>query len=278
MTAISPRQRGLLDEWLGTWQVVADHSWPLQSTTVLRVRSADGDHIVKAVRAGDSVRCEIDAFTRVLSELDAPVPRLEHHDAGAGVLVIRYLPGEIVEATPAEWEPGTYRQAGEILAKLQVPGEVSADHADQALASIRKRLAEADGLVPDAQLAAIRTRIAGFRSMSVRLCFTHGDYQPRNWLIHDGTVSVIDFGRGAQRSWVSDLVRLRSQQFAGHPDLEDAFMRGLGRPVTGEDAVMLELETVKQSLGTVVWAHGIGDPSFEEHGRGMIARYLVTLD
>ena len=31
-------------------------------------------------------------------------------------------------------------------------------------------------------------------------------------------MSLIDFGRGAQRPWVSDLVRLRNQQFVGHPE------------------------------------------------------------
>jgi hypothetical protein len=36
-----------------------------------------------------------------------------------------YLPGAIVEGTAAEWEPGAYRQAGALLAVLQVPGKMS---------------------------------------------------------------------------------------------------------------------------------------------------------
>jgi hypothetical protein len=90
-------------------------------------------------------------------------------------------------------------------------------------------------------------------------------------------VSLIDFGRGAQRPWVSGLVRLRNQQFVGHPELEDAFFEGMGRPLPdiGEaDAAALTLETIKQSLGTVVWAHQIGDASFTRHGRAMTERFL----
>ena len=108
----------------------------------------------------------------------------------------------------------------------------------------------------------------------VRLHFTHGDYQPRNWLVHEGRIAVIDFGRGAQRSWVSDLVRLRSKDFHQRPDLEAAFMRGTGRELTADDRAVLELETMREAVGTVVWSHGIGDDDFEEHGRVMIRRLL----
>jgi len=108
----------------------------------------------------------------------------------------------------------------------------------------------------------------------VRLHFTHGDYQPRNWLVHEGRIAVIDFGRGAQRSWVSDLVRLRSKDFHGRPELESAFMRGTGRELDGSALAALELETIREAIGTVVWSRGIGDNDFEQHGRVMVRRLL----
>jgi Ser/Thr protein kinase RdoA (MazF antagonist) len=81
----------------------------------------------------------------------------------------------------------------------------------------------------------------------VRLYFTHGDYQPRNWVIDDGQVAVIDFERGQDRSWVSDLVRLQNKQFADHPEHKRAFMAGLGRTVEGEDAELLAIESLRRA-------------------------------
>src|ERR1700678_1617537 len=132
MGDLTSRQRALLDEWLGAWETVADHSWPLQDTTVLRVRNAVGDHIVKA-RTPDGIAAEIDAHLTVLSGLSIPAPRLEYHWADAGILVTGYLPGEVVEGTAAEWEPETYRQAGALLSAIQLPGEMSAGYAAQTL-------------------------------------------------------------------------------------------------------------------------------------------------
>jgi hypothetical protein len=51
-------------------------------------------------------------------------------------------------------------------------------------------------------------------------------------------------------------------------------MAGLGRTVESEDAELLAIESMRQALGTVTWAHGIGDRDFEEHGRTMITRLL----
>jgi tRNA A-37 threonylcarbamoyl transferase component Bud32 len=271
VTDISPGHRSTLNEWLGPWEVLADHSWPLQDTTVLHIRSAVGEHIVKL---RDQVGQEIDACLRAQALLSHRAPRLEHHDARAGILVTSYLPGELVEGTRAESDPDVYQQAGELLARLQAPAEVSGSYAEKALAVVSRRIAEAEGLLPEPQLAGLRERAGRFTPRPVRLHFTHGDYQPRNWVIDNGRVSVIDFERGQDRSWVSDLVRLQNQQFTGHPERERAFMAGLGRPVEDEDAELLAIESLRQSLGTVVWAHGIGDKGFEEHGRTMITRFL----
>lgn len=291
MNALNPRQGDLLTVWLGEWSVVADLSWPLQDTRVLRVRSAHGDHIVKAARDGLPVSHhftrEIDAHVGVLaqqtrSRRDLPVPVLEHHDRSLGLIVTRFVPGELVLGTGAETDPHVYEQAGRILAQLQVPGEVSTDYGLRlaGAAADLARQAREQGLVTDDRidgliaLLARATTDGAIAHRPVRLAFTHGDFQPRNWLVHEGRVSVIDFGRAAQRSGVSDLVRLRHQQFVGRPDLSDAFDEGLGRPLSSDDRELLLLETIREAVGTVVWAHRIGDAPFEEHGRTMVERIL----
>ena len=283
---LSARHRALLNEWLGEWTLVQDLSWPLQDTTVLRVavprglggggRSGQpGEHIVKASETSQHIAREIAAH-RVVDPLGLPAPRLEFADETAGILVTGYLPGDLLLGTPAQRDAQAFEQAGDILRRLQVPGELSQDYAAAVIDQSNELLEKAAGLVDEESIARVRERLARLRARPVRLHFTHGDYQPRNWLVHDGTVAVIDFGRGAQRSWVSDLVRLRSKDFHEHPELEAAFMSGMGREVDEADAELLTLETLREAVGTVVWSRSIGDDDFEEHGRIMIRRLLAN--
>jgi len=287
--ALTHEQEQVLAGWLGDWRLVSDLSWPLQDTRVLRVRSGRGEHIVKAARGGRPVSHhftrEIDAHLDVLVSLrrahdDLPVPVLEHHDRALGLIVTRFLPGSLVLGSAAESDPSVFEQAGRILSRLQVPGAVSADYGPRLAAAATELVGRARGLVTDDRLDALLALIARLSAPGavaqrpVRLTFTHGDFQPRNWLVHGGRVGVIDFGRAAQRSWVSDLVRLRNQQFVDRPDLSAAFDAGLARPLTIDDRELLTLETVRESVGTVVWAHGIGDDDFEEHGRRMVERVI----
>jgi hypothetical protein len=274
MASLSARQDALLREWLGRWELVADHSWPLQDTTVIHVRNTDGEHIVKASTTSHHIKRELDAHHQFLDRLSTPTPHLEYGSVSAGILITRYLPGELVLGTPAENQPDVYQQSGAILRHVQVPGELSGQYVDELVAEARESLGLAGGLLPEDQRVALMKRLDEFRPQPVRLHFTHGDYQPRNWLYHHGRVSVIDFGRASQRSWVSDLVRLQNMQFLGRPDLEHAFLDGMNRTPTAADGEILALETLRASIGTVVWAHGIGDSSFEEHGRAMVARFL----
>jgi aminoglycoside phosphotransferase len=274
MASISARQGALLHAWLGDWELVADHSWPLQDTTVIHVRNADGDHIVKASTTSHHIERELRAHEQFLNRLQLPTPQLEYGSADAGLLVTRYLPGGLVLGTPAEHRADVYQQAGAILRHLQCPGAISMSYLEELVTRARATVELARGLLPAPQLAALAKRLDEFRPRPVRLYFTHGDYQPRNWLYHEGKVSVIDFGRALQRSWVSDLVRLQHQQFVGHPDLESAFLDGMDRRLTEHDLAVLEMETVQASVGTIVWAHRIHDGVFERQGREMVARIL----
>lgn len=241
---------------------------------MLRIRADGGDFIVKASRTSHHIDREIAAHRSFLSSSTVAVPRLVHADVEEKILVATYLPGELVEGTAAEWAPSTYRKAGQALDALLVPGEVSPDYVDRLRDRGLRSITDATGLVTTGHLDELRKRLTGIGSRPVRLSFTHGDYHPRNWLLHDDALAVIDFGRAEQRHWTSDLVRLQSQQFAERPDLAAAFATGLGREFGEEDIEVLELEWMYQAITTVVWAHGIGDSAFEEHGRRMIARIM----
>ncbi len=200
MTVLTSRQSRLLESWLGPWEAIEDYSWPLQDTLVLHVRGQAGYHIIKASQTSHHITREIEAYQKVLSGIATPIPRLQHADLDAGVLVTSFLPGELVLHSPNEWSPDVYRQAGQILAQIQVPHGMSSRYVDELLSSVGRLLVDASGLIPPIHFEALVNELGQIQSYPIRLHFTHGDYQPRNWLAHDGMLSVIDFGRGAQRS------------------------------------------------------------------------------
>ena len=276
MTAgLNLAQRRQLHEWLGDWREVADHTWPLQDTTVLRVRSGADDFIVKATERSHHLGRELLAHRKYLGGLADVTPRLVHASDELQVLVATYLPGHLVQGDAAEHDPDTYRQAGRILARFLEPLGTSPDYVPDLIAKSLGLVEDAAPLADPTHLAAARAELERMPRLTIPLHFTHGDYQPRNWLVHDGMIRLIDFGRAAPRHWTSELVRLQHQQFLVDPALEVAFFEGLGRELTEEDRVVLRLENLAQMLATIVWAHGIGDVDYEEEGRVGLARLVA---
>jgi thiamine kinase-like enzyme len=102
---------------------------------------------------------------------------------------------------------------------------------------------------------------------------THGDWQPRNWLVHDGLVRVIDFGRAAMRPAMTDLARLAAQDFLRDPRLEAAFMDGYG--ADPREASGWYRARVREAVATAAWAHRVGDETFEAQGHRMISSALA---
>lgn len=242
---------------------------------MLQLRSGGRDFIARASRSSHHIEREIAAHENLFKRMSGRVPRLVNCSIDERILLTDYLPGMPVEGTPAELDPDVYLQAGALLAGLLMPGEQSADYVSARVAAVRMNLSNASALVSGSVLRELEVRVGAVVDAPVPMSFTHGDYQPRNWIVHDGELRVIDFGRAALRHWTSDLVRLNNQQFVGHPELKRAFVKGLDRSMTDLDHRMLQLSTLQQAVGTAVWAHEIGDSAFEEHGRFMINRLLA---
>ncbi|MHC8607029.1 phosphotransferase [Paenarthrobacter ureafaciens] len=274
--AISSRQLELLTSWLGHFTVIQDHSWPLQDTTVLQLETEDGRHVtVKASLTSHYIRREIKAYTRGLPGLRGRVPDLLHSAPDAGLLVTGFLPGTLVAGTAAEHESDTYYQAGKLLALLHRPAGTSESYLRSMAVRTSAMIERLDGLVAAPVVRRVAEELAAVEVYPVELVTTHGDFQPRNWLYDDGAVKVIDFGRADLRPWVHDVVRLSHQQFRTNPELEAAFHHGFGRLVrTPEEAGVWRLENLNQAVGTVVWAHQVGDQAFEQQGVLMLERVL----
>ena len=195
-----------------------------------------------------------------------------HHDEAALLVVTRFLPGQLVEGSPAAEDPDVHRQAGILLALMHGQPGVVDEHYEAR--ENRKMIGWPDRehrIAPDVE-QRLRDEIAAWPEPPATLVPTHGDWQPRNWLVHDGVVSVIDFGRADLRPAYTDLARLAAQEFRRDPALEGAFLDGYGADPRGPDA--WHRQQVREAIGTAVWAYSVGDERFEAQGHRMIADAL----
>lgn len=281
VTALSdlPADQGsLLESWLPGAVVVTDHTWTgLQQRYVLELLH-DGERYV--AKAGGPDDGHMDREVRAHREWLAPwtsrgrAPALVHADAEARLLLTRHLPGRLAEGTPYADDPDTFRQAGVLLALLHgQPGVVDADYERRETEKSLTWLGKPHRIAPDVE-ARLREFVASWdTSATTPLVPTHGDWQPRNWLIHDDTVSVIDFGRADLRPAATDLARLAAQDFRRNPALEAAFLEGYGSDPRSPAA--WQRMRVREAIGTAVWSYQVGDERFEQQGHRMIAEALA---
>ncbi len=272
---LSLRQRALLDQWLPGASVEKDHSWGLVETTVLEVLHEGSRFIVKA-GGGDDHHIERELYAHFHWLLPwtsrGRAPALEHGDAEAKLLVTTYLPGRLVLGSDRGDDPSAYRQAGELLALFHAQAGVTDDHYE--MRENEKALAWLSGphRITPSVVALLRAQISAWPTPPATLTPTHGDWQPRNWLIRDGIVSVIDFGRAAMRPALTDFARLAAQDFRRDPNLEAAFLDGYGPDPRIPDTWYRT--RVREAIGTACWAHRVGSESFEAQGHQMIAEVL----
>lgn len=267
-------QQAAVDEWFPGAALVADHSWVLLGRTVLRLHHRGRDLVVKAGTPDDHhMDREIEAHADVVAPLAdrALAPRLLRADPGLRLLATTWLPGVLVEGTPAEHDPEVYRQAGRALALFHAQGSrPGGDHERRADARSLAWL-EGEHRIADETVARLQAELA--QPVPARtLVPTHGDWQPRNWLVDHGRVAVIDFGRTDWRPAATDLTRLHAQQLRGRPDLERALLDGYGSDP--REPVAWRRDRLREAVGTAAWAYQVGDEGFEQRGHRMIADVL----
>lgn len=276
LARLTPEQQAVVADWLPGAEVIADHSWAERGTTVLEVGHRGGRFIVKAGAAADHhLARELRAHRAWLGPWRAigRGPRLVRADADAKLLVTEFLPGRLVEGTADEYDPGTYRQAGELLALLHGQTRVEDDAYEHREAQKMLLLLDEPHRVEPATVTRLRTLIETWPAPKVTLVPTHGDWQPRNWLMHDGRLDPIDLGRADLRPAHTDLARLAAQQFRGGTALEAAFLAGYGDDP--REPAAWHRNRVREAIGTAVWAHRVGPPAFEQQGLRMIDEALV---
>lgn len=277
LARLSPRQRELLAQVMPDARVVTDMGWGLVETFVLEVDSSIGKVVVKAGGASDGhIARELRAHQQWLEPWvrTGHAPELVFGDAEAKLLVTRYLPGTLVEGAPAQDDPETYRQAGELLARFHGQLTVHDEEWNEKLrARVERFLAQPHRIEPEIE-RQVRREIEDWNGGAADLVPTHGDWQPRNWLVDDGTVRVIDFGRAGLRPRTEDFLRLARQDFARDPRLEEAFLDRYGDDAREPDA--WRRAQVGEAVATAVWAYGVGDTPFERSGHRQLQGLYAT--
>ena len=268
---LSSQQKSRVSQWLPGAVVEQDHSWGLVDTTVLQLAHAGSWWIVKAGGETDHhIEREIHAHRNWLDPWTSTgrASVLRHFDTEAKLLVTSFLPGRLVLGTDHAEDPVTYRQAGELLALLHEQTAFTDDGYESRESS--KALAWLSGPHRIAADVAerLRVEIASWPTPAATVVPTHGDWQPRNWLIYEGVVSIIDLGRAAMRPALSDFARLATRDFRRVPALEAAFLKGYGSDPW--ESCAWHRNCVREAIGTAAWAYRVGDETFEAQGHRLI--------
>lgn len=276
---LTDRQRRVVETHLSEPELRDDLSWGQTDTRVLRVRVARGDVVVKAGGVGNHhIAREIAAHegaTGPLLQREA-CGRLIAADGDANVLITTWVPGELVQGTAAEGVPDTYAQAGELLRAFHGTASRLDDQYEARVTNVALTRLDQKHRITEAVAARARHLLTAYRPQPVTLVPTHGDWQPRNWLIDAGSVRVIDFGRYDARPAATDLCRLATQQWALRPDLEQAFIKGYGSDP--RDPERWRIELLREAVNTAVWAYQVGDEPFEQQGHRMLATAIDRFD
>ncbi|PFG20854.1 aminoglycoside phosphotransferase family protein [Serinibacter salmoneus] len=277
LPGLTPQQQSHVDRWLPHAELVADMSWPERLTTVLWVRAASEDLVIKAPSPVMRAHTEREiAAHRSLGPLGPRFPELRFASEADHLLVLSFVPGQLVEGTHAAADPSVYCQAGRLLAHLQSLGSPDGERGTQYVAARHKTIAQRL-----ARAAPLLGRDLFRRAQSAHTAGTpahepavpcHGDMTPRNWVVSPEGVALIDLGRFAWRPWYSDAVRLWGALPDGDPRLT-AYLDGIGRGEPWREAGWRD-ELLMQAISTVVWATDVGQPDFADDGRRMLERAL----
>jgi Ser/Thr protein kinase RdoA (MazF antagonist) len=256
-------------------------------SSVFRLRDENGIiWFLKHHRHSERHRAELTAYLKWVPALGEAAPRLRAADESLQAVILSAAPGEA-----APWPASTafgpvadraaernvQREAGKILRRLHDAqpalawpdfAAVKAEQFDRLKPSAATLLRSRELDRAGAEIAAL----AGFPGPARVPC--HHDYTPRNWLVQDGSLCIIDFEWCGLDARVADFARLHLGIWASRPDLQAAFLDGYGRDLSPADRELLHGCAVLTAVWLLVRAHESRQRSFEEASRMALLRII----
>jgi Ser/Thr protein kinase RdoA (MazF antagonist) len=272
---------------LGPCELQADCSWGHRRSSVLRMRDGNGaTWFLKCHGDSARYRAELHAYRNWVAALQDAAPRLRAFDDSLLAMILSAVPGEAPPWPAAETtglfsdrraERDIQREAGRVLRQLHEaqPGLPWPDFAAVKIQQFECLKPAAATVLRRSELDRARREIAALEEAPAPLRVPcHHDYTPRNWLVSDGTLHVIDFEWSGLDAWVADLARLDLGPWATRPDLRDGFLEGYGRDLSPADHRVLRGCAVLTSVWLIVKAHETRQPSFEDASRRSLLRII----
>lgn len=242
---------------------------------------------LKRHRDRERYLAEVTAYRRWVPALAGRAPRLRASDDSLQTVILSAVPGR-VPSWPAERagdadtgrrsaEAAIQHGAGALLRTLHdgQPALAWDDFGSAKAEEFDQLRPVAAALLTPRELAAARAQVrelAGQPGPAMVPC--HRDYTPRNWLVAEGAMYVVDFEWSRLDAWVSDLARLHLGIWATRPDLRAAFLSGYGRDLNDADDAILHGCAVLTAVWMLVKARESRQASFEEGSRRAVQRLV----
>jgi Ser/Thr protein kinase RdoA (MazF antagonist) len=231
-------------------------------------------------------RAELTAYRKWVAALGGAAPRLHAADDSLQVMILSAVPGEAAAwpatevtgpAADRSAERSVQRGAGRILRRLHdaQPALPWPDFAAAKIEQLDRLKSSAAALLTRRELDRAGAEIAALADVPAPAQVPcHHDYTPRNWLVRNGAVHVIDFEWCGLDARVADFARLHLGIWAGRKDLQEAFLDGYGQELSPADHEILHGCAVLTAVWLLVKARETQQPSFEEASRIALLRML----
>jgi len=280
---------GWAGQVLGRSGVVQDCTWEHRMSRVLRLRDEHGaEWFLKRHLQRDRYDMEVAAYRRWVPALGGRAPRLRSCDDRLQAIIVSAVPGE-----PAPWPAppvpgqGGQRAAADLAVQQEAGALLRLLHDAQPplpwpglgpakTAELDQLAPLAAGLLTPSELGFARSQVAALAAITTAAQVPcHHDYTPRNWLLHDGAVRVIDFEWTRLDTPLADLARLHLGAWEGRPDLREGFLDGYGSQLDNTGHVILRGCAALTAVWLTIKARETSQPSFESASRAALRR-LIT--
>ena len=246
------------------------------SSRVLLVTEPGGRRwFVKQLERGYKWRREVAAYRSWAPRMGDRMPRLVASERERRLLLL----GDVCGTVPASGDPVAYRYAGQALAQLHA-AEVRPDGwaawCDWVRERVDRELHDLRGLGVDVDAGALRPVVAELTALSPQpIVASHGDFLPRNWVVREDRLAMIDFAEAGHHPRMVDVAKLHATTMWGRTDLFEQLVAGYGGRPDAEEVRLLELVRAVAALALLRRGAQRGVPAVAERGRAVLAAVLA---